>query len=263
MTEDQLRELVSTIAQIGDTEITPSTPLTGPLGGSLGRARLDAAIRSKTGISDAGIYKLKTFGDLCALFGIENSSQATQNGSVAAATKNRGDAPIVLADGINIGTDIEAITAVPETADYWEDSFYKEIFTPREIAYSLLQPSPRASFAAIWCAKEAARKANAGLASAPWSWLEVVHDGNGKPHLEVDGKPLGGALSLSHTNELALATYASIQLPQSPEAAPPPAPSPIPREPLPSVASGKTCLILSTIAVLVAIAAFVAALVRR
>jgi phosphopantetheine--protein transferase-like protein len=212
MNEETLREIVSNLAKIDPGQLSAGTPLNGPLGGSFGRARLDANLRSRFGVSNPAVYNVNTFGDLCAVLGISTSSnlppQAVASSPAVPILPNE---TRMGGSGVVVGADVEAVSAMPEASDYWEDDFYKTTFTSREIAHALLRPSPRASFAAMWCAKEALRKADSSLANTDWQMIEVTHDELGKPGIVVNGRQLAGALSLSHTDEFALAVFVSAQ----------------------------------------------------
>jgi phosphopantetheine--protein transferase-like protein len=266
--EETLREIVSTLGKVDGAQLTAETRLTGALASSFGRARLDANVRSRLGINNPGIYSAATFGELCAVLGVESSTGGTA--PAAAVPTALSPAPASSAEafktggGIGIGVDVESVTAMPDVADYWEDDFYKTIFTSREIAYALLQNSPRASFAAMWCAKEAVHKTDASLARVDWRRLEVTHDTDGKPGIAVDGRRLDGALSLSHTDEIAFAAFVV-----APVVAPAPAPVapaiPPPRQPavVAQVHASRMPAIISLFALFVSIAAFALGLMRR
>lgn len=208
MTEEALRNLVARLGEMNSSQLLSTTPLSGRLGGSLGRARLDAALRSELGVSTPEIYRAQTFGELCAALGA-GTAQAERaiapiasNANGAATEKNL----------VAVGVDVEAVAAMPVAPDYREDTFYRETFTPREISYALLQPNPRATFAGMWCAKEALRKVDSAAIGSNWKNLEVVHDEAGKPGLVVDGKPATGDLSLSHSEDIAVAVYVEARM---------------------------------------------------
>lgn len=260
--EETLREIVSTLGKVDREQLTPETRLAGALSSSFGRARLDANVRSKLGLNNPGIYSVATFGELCALLGVKPSvSGAAQPEPAAPASAA---APSIEApgagNGIGIGVDVELVRSMPDVADYWEDDFYKMTFTRREIAYALLQSSPRASFAAMWCAKEAVHKIDASLARLDWQRLEVVHDANGKPGIAVDGQRLAGALSLSHTDEIAFAVFVVAPRPE-PVASASPAP---PRPPAADLQGHNSRIpaITAAFALLVSIVALALSLVR-
>jgi holo-[acyl-carrier protein] synthase len=264
--EDTLREIVSTLGKLDPAQLTAETRLTGALGSSFGRARLDANVRSKMGFNNPGVYSAATFGELCTALGVKPSttggaqvSAVPQTNSPAASTDGFG-----AGNGISIGVDVESVKAMPDVVDYWEDDFYKATFTSREIAHALLQTSPQASFAAMWCAKEALHKIDTSLARVEWQRIEVIHDANGKPGITVDGRRVDGALSLSHTDEIAFAAFVV-----APVAAPNPAPvvpaDPPPRQPAvqPQVGTGRMPAITSVFALLASLAALALSLMRH
>jgi fatty acid synthase subunit alpha len=73
--------------------------------------------------------------------------KAANHGALQLALKN----PAVA----GVGVDTELISEFP----YWNQAFVEKNFTPLEIAHCSKQPSPQASFAGRWAAKEAAFKA--------------------------------------------------------------------------------------------------------
>lgn len=257
MTEDALRDLVARLGEIDRSQLISTTPLSGRLGGSLGRARLDSVLRSEFGVSAPEIYRAKTFGDLCAALGDGTAQPVLATAPVAPPSSN------ALTDKgrISVGVDVEAVAAMPLTSDYREDSFYHETFTPREISYALLQPNPRATFAGMWCAKEALRKADPGAAGSSWKNLEVVHDETGKPGLIVVGKPVPGDLSLSHSEETAIAVYVEARLstlrPTSPDVL-----SDLPVTPV-SARTGRQALVIALLALAFSITTTVLVLLHR
>jgi phosphopantetheine--protein transferase-like protein len=239
-------------------QLTPETRLTGALANSFGRARLDAKVRSSLGINNPGVYSAATFGELCAVLGVKSSPNGTAPVAAVAAPGSKD--VFVAGSSIGIGVDVESVAAMPDVPDYREDDFYKTTFTPREIAYAVLQASPRASFAAMWCAKEAVHKIDASLARMDWQRLEVIHDANGKPGITVDGRRLEGALSLSHTDEIAFAAFVvAPKLRPVESAGPPPAPPSIESQ----APKSRTAAMVSAFALLVSIAALVLSFMHR
>jgi phosphopantetheine--protein transferase-like protein len=111
--------------------------------------------------------------------------------------------------GLACGIDIEAISALPEAEDYWEEPFYKANFTVAEIAYCVSQFNPRRHFAARWCAKEALKKCLAEYVPMEMNKIEVVRRDTGSPFLQVlaaQGVRIPPvAVSLTHSKEWALA----------------------------------------------------------
>lgn len=264
MTADVLQELVASLGGKDKAQITYATVLDSVLQGSLGRVRLEGALRYKLGVSNPKVAQSSTFGDLCQLLGVAGLNGTSPEVAPVQEQPRPATAiaqPGAALQGVNVGIDIEAIAALPEASDYWEHEFYKSAFSPREIAYALLQPSPRATFAGQWCAKEAIRKANPALASANWTSLEMVHGPSGKPGMVVDGTPAFGALSVSHSADVAVAVFiAADTAVQSPASEPQGAVN-LPSTP-PAKGSRKAS-ILALVALLVAVASLVVVLLHR
>lgn len=201
-TLDQLRVCVGELMQSSPAELNASSPLSGLLSSSLGRARLDALLRARVGIANPGVYTVKTFGELCQLFGAEVtgvSATVVRPQATSVFKLDRHDS------GISVGVDIQSVTALPEAADYWECDFYKQHFTRQEIAYALLQSDPRETFAAIWCAKEALKKADNRWEMTDWQEIEISHEANGRPVLSAGNERILCSVSLSHTDGFAAA----------------------------------------------------------
>jgi len=85
---------------------------------------------------------------------------------------------------IAIGVDVEDLNAI----NVDNDNFLQRNFTAEEQEYANQQPSPQASFAGRWCAKEAVFK-SMNLASkgagAPMKDIEITRDENGVPKVIV------------------------------------------------------------------------------
>jgi phosphopantetheine--protein transferase-like protein len=179
---------------------------------SLGRARLDAALRSRFNFANQGVYTLKTFGELCQLSGV-----AVAGADSAVAPTGKIDVPTLHGshgDGVAIGIDLQSVDALPEANDFWESEFYRRHFTKQEIGYALLQAEPRESFASAWCAKEALRKADGRWLDVDWQQTELIHDSNGRPVLRSGETAIPYSLSLSHTNGFAIAAVAMAERPK-------------------------------------------------
>jgi holo-[acyl-carrier protein] synthase len=105
-----------------------------------------------------------------------------------------------------IGIDIESVKAMPDAEDFWQAPFYRAHFTPAEIAYSLLRTNPAQTFAGMWCAKEALKKAAQKWAGLDWLEIEILHDSLGRPYIRVQELEVGNSsLSISHTADFAVA----------------------------------------------------------
>ncbi len=95
-----------------------------------------------------------------------------------------------------IGIDIQLISDLPQTDDYWEDEFYKTKFTKEEIGYCLTRKNPVMSFAGIYACKEAIIKCNQVV---DVSQINILHDPNNKPVFANFN------LSISHSGDYAIA----------------------------------------------------------
>jgi phosphopantetheine--protein transferase-like protein len=207
---EELKEIVSDLMKADAATMDESTRLSGLLASSMGRARLDAVLRGRLGVTNPGVYTVQTFGELCQLLCIEGTSR---NGVAATVRRNTSASSNLSDNGVAVGVDIQAVVALPEEEDYWEGDFYRQHFTQQEIAYALLQPHPRESFAAAWCAKEALRKADNRWAGVDWKLTEIVHDAFGKPVLRSGDQAIACAVSLSHTSGFAVAVVAITEIP--------------------------------------------------
>jgi phosphopantetheine--protein transferase-like protein len=186
---------------------------------------------------------VKTFSDL-----IGGQDQSSANGG-AAGGAGRGAGKSTEGSTGNIGIDIEAVSSLPVTNDFRRNEFYTMNFSSSEIAYCSLQPDPYASFAGLFCAKEAIIKAEVQHRSKSFNSICISHG--------TEGEPLyaGFHLSISHAGGVAVA----VAVPARPEQAMPAA-LPVP---LPTVKKGgKGALAISLLALVLAILAIIVAFIR-
>jgi phosphopantetheinyl transferase (holo-ACP synthase) len=80
-----------------------------------------------------------------------------------------------------IGIDIQDISELPDSIDFWEDEFYISKFKKEEIAYCIAKDNPKQSFAGLYSCKEALIKCNHNL---KWQDIYITHDEIGKPQFE-------------------------------------------------------------------------------
>lgn len=120
-------------------------------------------------------------------------------------------------EGSKIGVDVEDINAI----NIENETFVSRNFTQKEQAYCKKAPSPQASFAGRWSAKEAVFK-SLGVCSkgagAPLSDIEIINDENGAPIVELHGAAAKAArevglkkvnVSISHSDSQAIAVAVS------------------------------------------------------
>jgi len=252
---ENLKAVVSELMQVPVEAVNASTLFSGLLATSLGRARLDAALRSRFGIANSGVYTVKTFGDLCRIVGTEVSE-----GNISGPTTSPNQIPSAIPgsnhSGMAVGVDIQSVDALPEAADYWEAEFYQQHFTRQEIAYALLQPNPRENFASAWCAKEALRKADGRWLDIDWQLTELTHTSSGAPMLNSGDQTIPCSVSLSHTAGLAVAVVAmaTTEMPV-PAKVPVSLSEPVAVQTSASASRSSLPLILSVVALLIALIA--------
>jgi len=90
---------------------------------------------------------------------------------------------------LGVGFDVEDLEDFGRTMDQSGEAFLNRVYTEREIEYCRSQPHARQSYAARYCAKEAAMKALgiAGMEGLKWHDFEIVCVGAGSPQLLVTG----------------------------------------------------------------------------
>jgi holo-[acyl-carrier protein] synthase len=115
---------------------------------------------------------------------------------------------------LGVGFDVEDLEDFGRTMDQSGEAFLNRVYTQREIEYCRSQPHARQSYAARYCAKEAAMKALgiAGMEGLKWHDFEIVCVGAGSPQLLVTGLAASTAktlrvrrffVSLSHSRSAA------------------------------------------------------------
>lgn len=165
---------------------------------------------------------VSTFGELVKrIDGVSDASTAamttskvpaasTATHTVSGTDSANDDFPTYTLTGHPIcGIDIQEIDIFPEAEDYWKESFYTDNFTDDEIAYCITADSPRHSFAARWCIKEALHKCGSRYYDIPLKSIQVVRHKSGILSLEILSESgawerLPFACSLSHADNYAV-----------------------------------------------------------
>jgi holo-[acyl-carrier protein] synthase len=117
---------------------------------------------------------------------------------------------------IGIGLDLVKIDRVRAVADRWKARFLDRLYTPAERRYCMARPSPYASLAGRFAAKEAVLKAlgTGWTDGIRWRDIQVLNDRSGRPRATVSGrvktlmKRAGVTdihVSLSHDTDYAIA----------------------------------------------------------
>lgn len=101
-----------------------------------------------------------------------------------------------------IGIDLIEVDRIKKAIER-NEGFKEKIFSKKEIEYCETKKNKYESYAARFCAKESFVKAM--NVSIDFKEFEVLNENNGKPYMMYKGKKINGEISLSHTNEYAIA----------------------------------------------------------
>jgi phosphopantetheine--protein transferase-like protein len=195
--EEKIKEIVSVYTKIHFEEIGSSTIIDrSAVNSSIMLHRMYAKL-AEQGFLVQDYWDVKNFGSL-----LQRINGKSNNAGETPVTVHEPAQPYL---GINepnargIGIDIEEIDSMPEVNDFREEVFYKMNFSASEIAYCILQPSPYASFAGLFAAKEALVKADSSYKNKAFNTIVIEHTETGKPsHHNFN-------LSIAHTKTTAVA----------------------------------------------------------
>ena len=114
--------------------------------------------------------------------------------------------------GKDVGVDVETIDSI----NISNEEFLRRNFTDAELEYCWKAPSPQASFAGTWSAKEAVFK-SLGVKSAgggaPLKEIEIIRDANGKPQVRFHGAAAEKASNAGVKNVKIAISHDDIQVP--------------------------------------------------
>ena len=105
-----------------------------------------------------------------------------------------------------LGVDIVEIKRLEKTVKRWGDIFLNRIFTKKELAYSKDKAKPMEHLAARFAAKEAVFKAFGTNPKLNFKDIEISNDRYGKPYCIIKNKQSSILLSISHTENYAVAS---------------------------------------------------------
>ena len=201
--KEQLYEYIADLLEMPHGTVKPSTSVAALAArSSLQTAIMLSAFHSRFDI-EPDFKVMNTVEDIEKLF--DPASAEAMSASESVQSKLFG----MDSEHSGAGTDIEKIENLPKVDDYWEDSFYRDTFTPSEIAYCVSQANPRSHFAARWAAKEALFKARNDLNSYSLNQVRITKQPGGAVAAFVQQghswRPLDIELSISHTDEHAQA----------------------------------------------------------
>jgi len=201
--DNQIRNTVSKYIKVPAEQITAQTKIDrSAVASSIILHRMYAQLANE-GIAVNDYTVIKTYGQL-----LENINGSESPAAMPATIDPGSTASPVHSNELPIGIDIENISSLPVVSDFREDAFYTMNFAPAEIAYCILQANPSASFTGLFAAKEAIVKADNSYKDNAFNTIIIDHLPDGRPVYP------GFRLSISHTNELAVAVAVkSISLP--------------------------------------------------
>ncbi|HEY4335048.1 MAG TPA: 4'-phosphopantetheinyl transferase superfamily protein [Puia sp.] len=212
--QEQVKEIVAAFIRVPADQIGPATPIDRrAVKSSIMLHRMYAKL-AEAGLVIGDYASIKIFGDLSV-------ARATGNGHATlvdpvtvtpAPSSREGDEPL------SMGIDIETIESLPRVADFRREEFYRQNFTPQEMAWCILQPEPYESFAGLFAVKEALVKADNTLRAKAFNQLAIGRSPEGRPLYP------GFSISIAHSNGTAVAVAARTDLhPPSPVLTLPPA----------------------------------------
>lgn len=108
---------------------------------------------------------------------------------------------------LGVGTDIEDISRFKDLDRDKDRVFLNKIFTEKELDYSFSKARPYQHLAARYAGKEAVIKAlsRIGKNGIGYKEIEISNDGRGLPRVDLEREQLNIHISLSHSNDRALA----------------------------------------------------------
>lgn len=207
---EELKQLIADTLKIDVHEVEDSCSLkAGKLKTSAGSVILGNIVKKVYGLK-IDCKKIQTFGELVnAVNGISGDDESIVERSTddSDQSKKRADSEtteIRNSGSLVCGVDIQEIDVFPEVEDYWIEDFYTDNFTKDEIAYCVTAASPRHSFAARWCVKEALHKCGAQYYDLPPVCIQVTKQKSGAVIIEIrknnKWEVLPFACSISHAD---------------------------------------------------------------
>ena len=217
--EEKLKEIVATFIRVPAEQIGPATPIDRQaVKSSIMLHRMYAKL-AEAGFVVTDYAAIKIFGDLphARPGGNGHAAPATSSADPAqpadgSPAKTRIPAtafngpqqadPTGEAEPLSMGIDIESIASLPKVADFRREEFYKQNFTPQEMAWCILQPEPYESFAGLFAVKEALIKADNSLMEKSFNQISIGRSTQGRPLYP------GFTISIAHSNGTAVAVAA-------------------------------------------------------
>lgn len=99
------------------------------------------------------------------------------------------------------GVDIVEVARIEKILESRRESFYKKIFTNREIEYIEEKEHNSKTISGMFASKEAVSKLlGTGIGEIGWKDIEVLHNFRGRPYINMNGRimKLLGEINLNH-----------------------------------------------------------------
>lgn len=141
---------------------------------------------------------IETFGDFIKAISEEvDSSPSIQNSDIEKEKhhSNKKEVESIF----SVGIDIEKVSSLEETNDYFNNSFYLENFSLDEIKHCTSRANAQQSFAALFATKEAIIKADNSYKKTKFNKINVSHNKSSKPYFK------DFSISISHTEDFVVA----------------------------------------------------------
>jgi phosphopantetheine--protein transferase-like protein len=189
-----VKEIVATFLKTETANVNSSTLIDNTaIPGSVLIHRMYSEL-SKKGFKVKNAAKVKTYGDLESILfnGLLKNERDSHNHSE--------DSKIDYMNSVQkngesgIGIDIESVDNLPDSNDYFDDQFYIDNFSKKEIAYCSSKQNPKSCFCGRFAAKEAIVKADNTFLDINFSDIEIKVSSKGAPLFE------GMDISISHLN---------------------------------------------------------------
>jgi len=174
MNEDKVKELIASFLKIKKEKINPDTPIKPK--GSVLMHRMRSAL-SNIGV-EVDFDTHRVFSDLTGKKRVKIEKNSLEEKITPSEKSNNSEV-------IGIGIDIESIDNFKIVKDYFEDQFYKENFTKKEIAHCVRTDEPRRCFAGRFSCKEAIYKATRGNSGKDFDKIEIATNNDGSIDSEL------------------------------------------------------------------------------
>ncbi len=194
MSSKIIKEIVATFLKKTTDSISSSTLIdNSAIPGSILIHRMYSEL-SKNGFKVNNTAKIKTYGDLESILLNDSPKNEKNNHSHIEHSKfNQMNGKQKIGTS-GIGIDIESSDNLPDSSDYFDDQFYIDNFSKREIAYCSSKQNPKSCFSGRFAAKEAIVKADNSYLNTNFPDIEIKVSSEGAPLFE------GMDISISHLN---------------------------------------------------------------